>query len=435
MKCAYCDNEGKMSREHIIPKGFIDHMNVEEQSVWSDKAPARLIKGELTVKDVCADCNNRELSQLDDYALNLILKYNECLSISTKKIYFKYNYNMLVRWLLKICYNSARANDAEFDIKLYQKNVDYIMNRGYAESNITVFAIYMGSGCLSKEMAEHCYHLKDEREFEIDWFRIGPFRLTEHSTYYCASRCIIINSFAFFIVVSDKEYDDELSKIRTKMEKQYKNAVELSNNGKVWLKRDDKFFLDSWSTNRVLRDNFLEKRTKKKDDRFQILTLTKEEIENDDFSKLKAMSMEYMSNRDDLLDCYQKVILAIEGYENEAREPYQSRAFQNYFRKLFDDFPEIIWALCLDEKIITVQMMIWAYVNDNYTDDVNNTMTNIEANKNRSMQLLEKCFMAINKLVNKYAFDFSKNEDLTRRFQTVYSKTLGINESEKVEGY
>lgn len=55
MKCAYCDNEGKMSREHIIPKGFIDHMNVEEQSVWSDKAPVRLIKGELTAATVGSD--------------------------------------------------------------------------------------------------------------------------------------------------------------------------------------------------------------------------------------------------------------------------------------------------------------------------------------------------------------------------------------------
>lgn len=426
MKCAYCDYVGKMSREHIVPKGFIDYMNIKEQSVWSDKAPVRLIKGELTVKDVCADCNNGELSLLDAYALNLVLKYNEYLSISTKKIYFKYNYNMLVRWLLKICYNSARANDNEFDIKLYEKNVDYIMNRGSAEPNITVLAMYMGSGCLSKEMAEHFYHLKDEREFEIDWFRIGPFRLTGKATYYCASRCIIINSFAFFIVISDKKDTTELSRIKSEIKKQYKNAVELSINGKIWLKRDDNLFQDSWVANKELRDNFLEKRTKRKDDKFQVVTLTKEEIENDDFSKFKAMGMEFMSNKDDLLDYYQKVILAINGYENEEREPYQSKVFQNYFRKLIDEFPEIIWALCLDEKIITVQMMIWAYVNENCTDDVNNNMTNIKVNKNRSIQLLEKCFMAINKLTNKYAFDFSRNQDLTKRFQNVYSKTLGM---------
>ena len=93
MKCAYCDYVGIMSREHIIPKGFIEHMNMEEQSVWFDKAPIRLFRGELTIKDVCEKCNNIELSKLDEYALKLILSYNKTLSLSTKKVQFKYNCN------------------------------------------------------------------------------------------------------------------------------------------------------------------------------------------------------------------------------------------------------------------------------------------------------------------------------------------------------
>lgn len=58
MKCAYCNNEGKMSREHVIPKGFIEHMNFKEQIVSLDKAPTRVINSEITVKDVCSTCNN-----------------------------------------------------------------------------------------------------------------------------------------------------------------------------------------------------------------------------------------------------------------------------------------------------------------------------------------------------------------------------------------
>ena len=99
MKCAYCDNEGKMSREHVIPKGFIEHMNFKEQIVALDKAPTRVINSEITVKDVCATCNNGYLSVLDSYGLNLILKYNDKISVHTKKIQFKYNYDLLTRWL------------------------------------------------------------------------------------------------------------------------------------------------------------------------------------------------------------------------------------------------------------------------------------------------------------------------------------------------
>lgn len=56
MKCAYCDFEGKMSREHIIPNGFIEHMNFKQPTVWFDKAPTRVINAELTVKDVQNSC-------------------------------------------------------------------------------------------------------------------------------------------------------------------------------------------------------------------------------------------------------------------------------------------------------------------------------------------------------------------------------------------
>ena len=66
-----------MSRQHVIPKGFINNMNFKALTVWLDKASSKVINSELMVKDVCAECNNGELSQLDAYALKLIISYNE----------------------------------------------------------------------------------------------------------------------------------------------------------------------------------------------------------------------------------------------------------------------------------------------------------------------------------------------------------------------
>lgn len=428
MKCAYCETDGKMTREHIIPKGFIENMDSDNQHTWSDKAPSRIINAELMVKDVCSECNNGELSRLDSYALKLILSYNDKISITTKKIYFKYNYDMLARWLLKVCYNSARANDTKFDEEMYKKNVDYIMNRGKAHSHIAIWCIYMGTGCLDETLAQACYHLKDDREYNIDWFRIAPFRILDDMVFYCTSRAIIINSFAFMVVVCDEESENELEKIREVMSQEHSKAVQLGENGKVCLKRDDDFFINSWTANRCLRDTFLTKRMKRKDGKVKILTLTKNEIENGDFSKVQAMILELMSNKDDLQDCYQSVIIAFEGYENEKREPYQSIAFQNYCRDLFDEFPEIVWCLILDEKIITLQVMMWAYVNDNYTDDVNDDTLQIVVNKDRADKLLKNCFRAINELTNTYVFDFSVNKELTEKFSNCYLKALHIFE-------
>ncbi len=426
MKCSYCNNEGKMSREHVIPKGFIEHMNFRDLIVGLDKAPTRVIKAEITVKDVCPTCNNGYLSLLDSYGLKLILKYNDKISTITKKIQFKYNYDMLTRWLLKVCYNMSRTNDGHYDISLYKKNVDYIMNRGNAESNIAVFAMYMGTGCLNKKMEEHCNHLKKIRECDIDWFRMGPFKLREDAIYYCASRFIMINSFVFLIIVCDTGHPNELVKIRETLNSSYKSFVELSPSGKTWLKRDDNFFLESFQINRVLRDNYMKKRVSKKDGKTKVLTLTKEEIERGDFSQIECLFMEYLSNKDDLMDCFQSLLIIIEGYQNEDREPYQSKNFQKYCRKLFDEYAEIVWILNMELDVITHKIMLQAYVNDNYTDDLDNATTDIMGNKERAIKLLDICFTAINKLTNTYAFDFSINQKLTQNFNLLYKKAMGI---------
>jgi hypothetical protein len=320
----------------------------------------------------------------------------------------------------------ARANDGYHDISLYKKNVDYIMNRGNAESNIVVFAMFMGTGCLDKKMEEHCNHLKENREHDIDWFRMGPFKLRKDPIYYCASRFVMINSFVFLTIVCDKEHANELAKIRETINSSYKNFVELSPNGNTWLKRDDNFFLESFESNRVLRDSFMEKRVSKKDGKIKILTLTKEEIEQGNFKKIECLCMEYLSNKDDLMDCFQSALIVIDGYQNENREPYQSKQFQKYCRKLFAEYPQIIWILNLDLDVIAHEIMIQAYINDNYTDDLDNATTNIMPNKERAIELLNISFSAINKLTNEYAFDLSINQKLTQKFSLLYKKALRI---------
>lgn len=65
MKCAYCDNTGKMSREHVIPAGFIEHMEPKKGITFLEKAPTKVIDAEIVIKDVCSSCNNGFLFVLD----------------------------------------------------------------------------------------------------------------------------------------------------------------------------------------------------------------------------------------------------------------------------------------------------------------------------------------------------------------------------------
>lgn len=72
MICAYCNLEKKATKEHIIPKGIID-LFPECNIAYSELDKA--YRGEATIKDVCSECNNGYLSELDTYGKNFIEKY------------------------------------------------------------------------------------------------------------------------------------------------------------------------------------------------------------------------------------------------------------------------------------------------------------------------------------------------------------------------
>ncbi len=423
VRCAYCGAEGKMSREHVIPKGFINNMDFKALTVWLDKAPSKVINSELMVKDVCAECNNGELSQLDAYALKLMISYNEKILYETRKVFFKYNYDLLTRWLLKVCYNSARANDSYYDIGLYHKNIDYILKGKEAESKIEVYALFMETA-YDKQMKNECYHLQKDRNYEIDWFRIAPYKLLAKPTYYTAMRCILINSFAFLTIIYDESDTIKSDEVENEILRSHPNFIKLNRGNKAVLKKDKTFWLETFETNKVLRDNFLVKRKSKKDDVIKIIQLSREEIENKDYSQIVYAKKSYLGNKEDLEDSYQTFEISVDGYNDEKRELYQIKEFQEYIKGVVDKFPDLIWGLNLEFPFF--QVLVGAYVNDNTILEKDNPSREIKINKERLLDLQLKCFTGINKLTNMYAFDLSKNIELTEKFKKNLFKVLKI---------
>ncbi|MDE7331320.1 MAG: hypothetical protein K2O16_03635 [Lachnospiraceae bacterium] len=108
-----------------------------------------------------------------------------------------------------------------------------------------------------KQMKNECYHLQKERNYEIDWFRIAPYRLLSKPTYYIAMRCILINSFAFLTIIYDES------------------------------------------------------------DAIKIIQLSREEIENKDYSQIVYAQKSYLGNKEDLEDSYQFFEVSIDGYDDE----------------------------------------------------------------------------------------------------------------------
>jgi hypothetical protein len=108
--CAYCRSTGPLTREHLWPAGIIKRAGVNRS--YFGKAE-KYIDAELKIKDVCAACNNGPLSALDSYACALFDTQFFRQAVKRQTRNFVYDYPRLLRWLLKISFNVARANDSD----------------------------------------------------------------------------------------------------------------------------------------------------------------------------------------------------------------------------------------------------------------------------------------------------------------------------------
>lgn len=128
-KCSYCNAPGPLTREHLWPAALHRrHLDVtgEKEHVFWLRRTGTEIASEPTVRDVCATCNNVRLSVLDGYICEL---FDRLLAFPTSRfqaIEFEYDYHLLKRWLLKICFNSARIHNAK-DLFVYETLRSYML--------------------------------------------------------------------------------------------------------------------------------------------------------------------------------------------------------------------------------------------------------------------------------------------------------------------
>jgi hypothetical protein len=119
--CAYCGIATDLTKEHIFPDcihkkspggGTISIAHTPQ----GDKA----VDAPVQIKDVCFLCNNQKLSRLDTYICVLHDQYFKTIVHSGDRIDFRFDFDLLLRWLLKTMYNTSRSRGWEFkrDVEL-----------------------------------------------------------------------------------------------------------------------------------------------------------------------------------------------------------------------------------------------------------------------------------------------------------------------------
>jgi len=106
VKCAYCSKAAGLTREHIWPDWLLQR--TDYHVAYLARAGKRVSR-HMTVRDVCGRCNNGPLSALDDHMRALYDTYVAHWVEEGQAVDFRYDHGLLLRWLLKVSYNSART--------------------------------------------------------------------------------------------------------------------------------------------------------------------------------------------------------------------------------------------------------------------------------------------------------------------------------------
>ena len=188
-RCAYCDKEGKLTKEHIWPKGIVKRM--PELEVKYLKSKKKFFSSELIISDVCADCNNIKLSILDNYLCKLYDLYFETYIEKEEEIIFNYDYDLLLRSLLKITYNTSRTENRNNNV--FTQFREYILNGGRVYKNIIIRLDLISPSIVNGKKI----YPKSARCGGVD---IGI------NTDKFILRMISINSYYFYIIIYENDF-------------------------------------------------------------------------------------------------------------------------------------------------------------------------------------------------------------------------------------
>ncbi len=107
---------------HLVQKSPVTSTLLENVAGETEK----IVTSEPTIRDVCRACNSGPLSSLDAYVCSLYDRYFQIL-VRSGEIKFEYDFDLLLRWLLKIGYNTARARKWPFTFP--EKLKHYVLGR------------------------------------------------------------------------------------------------------------------------------------------------------------------------------------------------------------------------------------------------------------------------------------------------------------------
>lgn len=259
--CAYCNNECSPSREHIIPDFLYRYQKGGGGHTGWNESAQKIVGGEAKIKDVCEPCNNGPLSGLDDYGKRFLTSagvFVDNFLLKNKTV--QYEYCSLLRWLMKISFNSARASKNKANILEGYKG--FILN---AEDEALVLKdVFLLAGLVKparfsdEEVEEYSHQLPiSEDGFSNPFFvRVSWVPGTPESYII---RSVVIGALVFHLMIFSGEMKPGFRRAQARRWLKANKGMQLINPSKkvINLSQTDRSFLD-YTSMQLVRENHRE---------------------------------------------------------------------------------------------------------------------------------------------------------------------------------
>jgi len=200
--CAYCKSEKPLTREHLWPaslhRRLVEAAKIQTNAFWLARLQ-KTISSEPQIRDVCAECNNGVLSELDSYICSLFDASFTHTPQRYEKVQFEYDYHFLKRWLLKMCFNSARIHGSA-DLTALEALLPYILGKQTDLSRSTQLFLQL---TFPQEIPTEDLEAEARTDQPMilypDLNRVGFMYYTAHGIGNKLLRAIHLRSFTFFV--------------------------------------------------------------------------------------------------------------------------------------------------------------------------------------------------------------------------------------------
>lgn len=181
------------TREHIWPNGFLKRGEFE---IKFSRRANRTFNGDLVISDVCANCNNGPLSRLDEHACELYDRRFGKRVEAGEVLAFTYDYGLLMRWLLKVSYNSARTTGQDVEVLARYSETILSVDPCTPVGAVALVSTISPSLMMNPDTGE-------TKRIYPEAGRCGPVLIPgTNIADFAVVRCVMINAFNFTLLIN-----------------------------------------------------------------------------------------------------------------------------------------------------------------------------------------------------------------------------------------